>query len=101
MRLNVSEPAANAREALDAAVGASLLTRNVVEITRLKYRFGMMAWNSTKSRRKSSKPTPTKEKGTAWGWQTVKHNVELYGGTVRVESELERSSIRSIIPAER
>ena len=30
----------------------------------------------------------TKEKGTGLGLAIVKHNVELYAGTVRVESEL-------------
>ncbi len=30
----------------------------------------------------------TKERGTGLGLSVVKHNTEIYGGTVRVESEL-------------
>ncbi|HXP60244.1 MAG TPA: ATP-binding protein [Dongiaceae bacterium] len=42
----------------------------------------------------------TKPKGTGLGLATVKHNVELYGGTVRVESELGKgASFLLIFPA--
>jgi signal transduction histidine kinase len=34
----------------------------------------------------------TKEKGSGLGLATVKHNVELYGGTVRLQSELGKGS---------
>ncbi len=34
----------------------------------------------------------TKEKGTGLGLATVKHNVELYGGSVTLESELGKGS---------
>jgi signal transduction histidine kinase len=39
----------------------------------------------------------TKEKGTGLGLATVKHNVELYGGTVRVESELGKGTTFSLL----
>jgi signal transduction histidine kinase len=35
----------------------------------------------------------TKEKGTGLGLATVKHNVELYGGSVRLESELGKGAL--------
>ena len=39
----------------------------------------------------------TKEKGTGMGLAIVKHNVELYGGTVRLESELGKGANFAVI----
>ena len=39
----------------------------------------------------------TKEKGTGLGLAIVKHNVELYGGNVRVESELGKGAKFTVI----
>ena len=39
----------------------------------------------------------TKDKGTGLGLATVKHNVELYGGTVRLESELGKGARFTLI----
>jgi len=39
----------------------------------------------------------TKEKGTGLGLATVKHNVALYGGTVRVESGLGKGAQFTLI----
>jgi two-component system sensor histidine kinase FlrB len=42
----------------------------------------------------------TREKGTGLGLATVKHNVELYGGSVRVESSLGKgASFVLVFPA--
>jgi signal transduction histidine kinase len=39
----------------------------------------------------------TKERGTGLGLAIVKHNVELYGGTVRVDSELGKGAKFTLI----
>ena len=39
----------------------------------------------------------TKEKGTGVGLATVKHNLELYGGSVRVESELGKGACFTLL----
>jgi signal transduction histidine kinase len=39
----------------------------------------------------------TKEKGTGLGLAIVKHNVELYGGMVRVDSELGKGTKFTVV----
>jgi len=39
----------------------------------------------------------TKKGGTGLGLAIVRHNIELYGGTVRVESELGKGALFALI----
>ena len=60
------------------------------------------AFRRTKSSASFEAYYTTKEKGTGLGLAIVKHNVELYGGTVRVESELGKGAKFTLIfPAKR
>jgi signal transduction histidine kinase len=80
----------NAREALgekggNVFVGAHCLSDSSVEVAVRDDGPGIPA---EKQERIFEAYYTTKEKGTGLGLATVKHNVELYGGSVRVESSL-------------
>lgn len=79
----------NAREALDGhghvSVGARLGKNFSVEIVIQDDGPGIPA---EQSERIFEAYFTTKEKGTGLGLAIVKHNVDLYGGTIHVESEL-------------
>jgi len=84
----------NAREALGAGEGDILVRArrrpdNSIEIAISDNGPGIPA---DKHERIFEAYYTTKEKGTGLGLAAVKHNVELYGGTVGVESELGKGS---------
>jgi two-component system sensor histidine kinase FlrB len=79
----------NAREAVEAKEGnvwiaANCLPDSTVEISIRDDGAGIPA---DRQERIFEAYYTTKEKGTGLGLATVKHNIELYGGTIRVESE--------------
>jgi signal transduction histidine kinase len=80
----------NAREALEGQLGNVFVTarcRNDLSI-EVSIRDDGPGIPPEKHRRVFEAYYTTKAKGTGLGLATVKHNVELYGGSVRVESEL-------------
>jgi signal transduction histidine kinase len=80
----------NAREALDGHIGNVFVSaghRDDYSI-EVEIRDDGPGIPADKHERVFEAYYTTKEKGTGLGLATVKHNVELYGGTVRLESEL-------------
>jgi signal transduction histidine kinase len=79
----------NAREALDGkglvSVTAALRSDEAIEISIRDDGPGIAA---DKLGRVFEPYYTTREKGTGLGLAIVRHNIELYGGTARVESEL-------------
>jgi signal transduction histidine kinase len=80
----------NAREALDGRPGNVLVRAQCRSNYSIEVTVGDDGPGIPPDRREQIFEAyyTTKEKGTGLGLATVKHNVELYGGTVRVESEL-------------
>jgi len=80
----------NAREALDGRGGNVLVRAQCGANRSIEVTIGDDGPGIPPDRREQIFEAyyTTKEKGTGLGLATVKHNVELYGGTVRVESEL-------------
>src|SRR5439155_7781499 len=80
----------NAREALDGQggnifVSAQCRSDNAIEVAIADDGPGIAP---DKQERIFEPYYTTKEKGTGIGLATVRHNVELYGGSIRLESEL-------------
>jgi signal transduction histidine kinase len=80
----------NAREALDGMGGNIFIQARLLKDFSTEISIGDDGPGiPTEKREKIFEPYyTTKEKGTGLGLATVKHNVEIYGGQVRVESEL-------------
>jgi signal transduction histidine kinase len=89
----------NSREAFDGACGnvsvsARCLSDYSTQITVMDDGPGVAA---EKRERVFEPYYTTKKKGTGLGLATVRHNVELYGGSVRLESELGKGAQFTII----
>jgi signal transduction histidine kinase len=80
----------NAREALEPAGGNVFVRARCRQdfTTEISIRDDGPGIPADKQERIFEAYYTTKEKGTGLGLASVKHNVELYGGTVRVQSEL-------------
>lgn len=80
----------NAREALGAKGGNVYVTgrRREESLVEISIRDDGPGVPPDKHERVFEAYYTTKEKGTGLGLATVKHNIELYGGKVRLESEL-------------
>jgi len=80
----------NAREALGAKGGNIFVRARRHEdfTTEISIRDDGPGIPADKQERVFEAYYTTKEKGTGLGLASVKHNVELYGGTVRIQSEL-------------
>jgi signal transduction histidine kinase len=80
----------NAREALDGMGGNIFIKARLLKDFSTEISFGDDGPGIPPDKRERifEPYYTTKEKGTGLGLATVKHNVEIYGGQVRVESEL-------------
>ena len=92
----------NAREALDGRVGNVFVRAQCRSNYSIEVAIGDDGPGIPPDKREQIFEAyyTTKPKGTGLGLATVKHNVELYGGTVRVESELGKgASFLLVFPA--
>jgi signal transduction histidine kinase len=80
----------NARDALNGRIGSIWITAHCKQdyAVEVAVRDDGAGIPSDKVERIFEPYYTTKEKGTGLGLATAKHNIELYGGTIRVESEL-------------
>ena len=92
----------NAREALDGKPGNVYVTVHVgpENLTEILIKDDGPGIPPDKHERIFEAYFTTKEKGTGLGLATVKHNVELYGGSVRLESGLGKGACFTVsLPA--
>ena len=88
----------NAREALGEQGNVSVTaSRHRDQAVEISVRDAARALPRTRSARIFEAYYTTKERGTGLGLAIVKHNVELYAGSVRVESELGKGAKFTLI----